>query len=83
MAQLDQLVKPLDEMSDEELTARLREIRQRREVTRPAARKREERVETKASRGKVSKVEKLLAGLSPEDIEKLRSQLEESGDQGS
>ncbi len=74
--QLDQLVKTLDEMSDEELREHLRNIRQRREVLRPAAQKRTERVEVKASRKKVSAAEKLLASLSPEDLAKLLEQTE-------
>lgn len=74
--QLKNLVKPLDQLTDEELHERLRQVRHNREVVRPAAAKRTERAETKKSRGKVSAIEKLLAGLSDEDRAKLLSQLE-------
>jgi len=76
--QLDQLVKPLDEMTDEELVAYLREVRHRREVTRPAARKIVERAESKTSRGKMSAAEKLLVSLPPEELAKPLEQHTES-----
>ena len=78
--QLKDLVKPLDQMSDEELLARLREVRHNREVVRAARVKHVERAETKVSRGKVSAVEKLLAGLSETEKASLLAQLEQ-GDQ--
>lgn len=74
--QLKDLVKPINEQTDDELMARLREIRHNREVIRPAARKRVERTEAKASRGKVSAIEKLLAGLSPQEQADLLAKLE-------
>jgi len=76
--QLKNLVKPLDQMSDDELIERLRTVRHNREVARPVARKRAERSEAKASRGKMSATEKLLAGLSPAEREQLLKQLGDS-----
>lgn len=76
--QLDQLVKPIDQMTDEELRTHLRQVRQRREVTRPAAKKLLERSEAKTSRTKMSAAEKLLATLSPEELTKLLEQQEPS-----
>ena len=75
---LTQLVKPIEEMSTDELMDRLRAVRARREVIRPAARKHEERAETKVSRNRVSKansqLEKLLANLSPDELKTLLEQ---------
>lgn len=72
---LDGLVKTVDEMSDEELLERLRTIRHSRDIVRPAQRQRAEKVEKKASRAKVSAVDKLLEKLSPGEREALIAQL--------
>lgn len=58
-------------MSSDELLLHVRQMRLRREVIRPAAAKRVERVEKKASRGRVSKVSTMLDNLSPDDQLKL------------
>lgn len=76
MAQLIDLVRPISKMTDEELMDRLREMRHKREVVRPASRKHVERAETKVVRKKVSGVEKLVAGLSPAEKAALLRQLE-------
>lgn len=73
---LPALVKTLDQMSDEELQERLRQIRHNRETVRPAAKKHVERSEAKTSRKRVSKVEDMLDALSPEDRAELIKQLE-------
>lgn len=74
--QLQNLIKGMEDMSDEELTERLHELRHRREVIRPAAanrvRKEEKKVEKKATSG----VEKLLAGLSPAELEALLASID-------
>jgi flagellar motility protein MotE (MotC chaperone) len=69
--QIKDLVKTIDEMTDEELMTRVREMRHRREVVRPAAKARVERVEKKASRAKVNKTADLLDNLSDEERLKL------------
>lgn len=76
---LKDLVKPLSEQTDEELQQRLREIRHRRETVRPAAQKIVARVEEKAERKKVSRVQDLLEGLTPEEKLKLIQQLMTEG----
>lgn len=58
------LVKPLDQMTDEELLIRVREIRHRRETLRPAAKARAARVEKKTTRKVVDKTAKLLDNLT-------------------
>lgn len=73
--QLKDLVTPIDQQTDDELLARLREIRHRREVIRPAARKHIERAETKAARKTVAETEKLLANLSEAEREELMKKL--------
>lgn len=73
---LADIVKPIDRMTDEELLERLREIRHRRSIERPAAKAIVDRAERKATRGKLSAIDKLLAGLSEEDRARLLEQLE-------
>ena len=77
--QLKDLVKPIDQLSDDELLDRLRTLRHKREVIRPAARKHVERAEVKVARKKVSELDKLVAGLSAADREALMKQLEDKG----
>lgn len=73
---LEDTVKTLDQMTDEELMDRLRAIRHNREVLRPAAAKRTQRAEAKDSRGRLAKIELLLSSLSEADRESLMRQLE-------
>jgi DNA-binding MarR family transcriptional regulator len=74
---LSNLVKTIDQMTDEELIERLRIIRHNREVAKPAVRQRVERSEKKSSRIRVSAAEKLLVGLSEEERRQLILQLGE------
>lgn len=75
--QLSDLVKPLDQMTDDELKESLKELRHRRSVERPAAAKHKAKAEKKESAPKVAKVKNILAGLSPADIAALLKQLGE------
>jgi hypothetical protein len=77
MSQLSDLIKPLDQMTEQELLERLRQVRHNREVLRPAARKRVEAVEKKASKVAVNKMDKLLGGLSASERDALIKQLQE------
>lgn len=77
--QLDQLVKPLEDMSDDELRERLKELRHRRTVVRPAAKKRVEREANKGTVGKINKIAGLFDGMS--DAEKA-ALIEALGGQG-
>lgn len=72
---LHDLVVPIDEMTDEQLLERLRQVRQRREIERPVAKRKAATVEKKTSRARVSKTEDLLDLLSPEERAALISQL--------
>lgn len=73
--QLDQLVKPMDDMTDEELLERLRQIRHNRTVIRPAALAHKKKAVTKGSQGRVSKLANLTAELTPEQKAALIAQL--------
>lgn len=73
--QLKDLVKPISEMTDEELLARVREIRHRREVERPVAKNKAAKAEKKESRSRVTKTETLLSNLSQEEIQALIAKL--------
>lgn len=69
--QLRDLIKPLEECSEDELIERLKVIRSNRNVVRPAAEKRAKRATKKAGTAKVNKLEALLSMLSPEEIAAL------------
>lgn len=69
--QLNDLVKPIEECSDEELLERLRAIRHNRTVVRPAAKSRAKREAKKGQQTRLNKVESLLAGLSEEQRKQL------------
>lgn len=75
--QLKDITKPIDQMTDDELMTRLRTVRHSRETIRPAARKHIERAETKATRVKMSAMDKVLEGMSDSDREELLKQLKE------
>lgn len=75
---MSDLIKPIDQQSDEELLARLQQVRHNREVVRPAAVNIVAKVEKKASAKRTGAVGKLLEGMSPEEREALIKQLEGS-----
>lgn len=62
--QLHDLVKPINDMSDEELGQRLRELRHKRDVVRPAAKKHVERAAKKGTQARVTKVADLFGNMS-------------------
>ena len=78
--QMKDLIKPIDQMTEDELMEHLRQVRHRRSVERPAQRAHIERAEKKESKGRMSALDKLLAGMSDEDKAKLLAQLENTGD---
>ncbi len=73
--QLSDLVKPIDQMTDEELRERLRDIRHNRTVIRPASKKIKVKAAKKKEKVVVSKaakkVDNILSGLTPEQIKQL------------
>lgn len=78
MAQLSDLIVPIESMTDEELLERLRQVRHNRTVVRPARAKIIEKAEKKTVRkvvGKV-KVEALSAEEKAKLIEQLKRELE-------
>lgn len=75
--QLTDLVKPIEHCTDEELLERLRTIRNNRNTIRPAARSHAKREAKKGQLGRMSAVEKLLAGMSPEERAIIMAELGE------
>ncbi len=75
--QLSDLVQPIDQMTDEELRARLRVIRHNRTVIRPAAQKHKDAPAKKAAKKQVSAVDKLLKGMDKDQLAKLLKDLGE------
>lgn len=73
--QLLDLVKPLENMTDEELAERLRDLRHRRSTVRPASKKRVERAAKKGNTTRINKLENLLLNLSDSDRQTLLDQL--------
>ena len=71
MGQLSDLITPLDQMTDKELEQRLFDIRHRREVSKPAAEKHKKKAITKVKKKEMTAAEKLLATLTPEQLEIL------------
>lgn len=69
--QLSDLVKPIDEMTDEELRDRLAEVRRRQSVERPSSNNRKKKAATKEVKKKLTPLEKMLDQLSPEELEQL------------
>ncbi len=65
--QIHDLVTPIDQLTEEQLHERLREIRHRREVIRPAAKARVDRAEKKTTQAKTTKVSNMVAKLSDAD----------------
>jgi hypothetical protein len=69
--QLKDLVKPISEMTDEELTDRLRLVRKSRTTIRPAAKAHAKRNAKKGATTRINKVEALLECLSRDELIKL------------
>lgn len=74
--QLQDLVKPIDEMSDEALRERIRLLRHTRTVSRPAAKHHAKKAEAKGRVTRVTKVANLFAGFTPEQLQALMDDLE-------
>ncbi len=73
--QLQDLVKPMEQMSDEELLAKIRKVRQNRITLKPAAKAHEKRESKKGATGRISAAEKILAGMTPAQREAMMAQL--------
>lgn len=69
--QTNQLIKSLDQLSDDELMERLRTVRHNREVSRPVARKKAEVLEKKTARKRTSAVDKLTDQMTDEEKQAL------------
>ena len=78
--QLLDLVKPIEQCTDEELLERLRTIRHNRKTVRPAAKAHAKRAAKKGAQTRMTAVEKLLASMSEEDRQALIAELGEGND---
>lgn len=72
---LENIVKPIEQMSDPELIEHLRTVRHNREVVRPARAKIVEKAVKKTTRAKINKMDTLLDKLTPAEREALVKQL--------
>jgi hypothetical protein len=77
--QLHDLVKPMEEMTDEELMERLRVVRNNRTTVRPAAQARAKKAAKVGGQARINKVESLLKGMSREELLKLLQEGESDG----
>lgn len=75
--QLQDLVKPLEQLTDDELRQKLQEIRHKRNHIKPAAKAHAKKAVKKGSQGRVSKVEDMFAGMSEADKQALLVQLQQ------
>lgn len=75
--QLKDLVKPISDMTNEELLEHLREVKQRRTVIRPAHQAHIDRAEKKTTRAKGKKMDTVLGKLTDEERLKLIAQLQQ------
>lgn len=73
--QLTDLVKPIEEMTDEELAERLRTISHNRNTVRPAAATRAKKAAKKGAQTRMNKVESLLGGMTDAEKAELLKQL--------
>ncbi len=75
--QLLNLIKPLEEMTNEELQEHLRGTRHNRNFNKPAAKAHVKRAGKKTSRAKVTKTENMVDGMSHADKLKLIALLQQ------
>lgn len=62
--QMQDLIKPIEQMTDDELMERLRTIRSRRTAERPAAKAHAKRAAKKGAVTRIKKVDNLVGGMS-------------------
>ena len=77
--QFSTLFTPISELSDEQLRAHIEEVRRKKYIERPAAKKRAEAKEKKEAAPKKAKVKNLIDALSAEERVALIASLS-SGD---
>ena len=73
--QIFDLIKPMGDMSDEELMERLRQVRHNRTTERPAAKSRAKKAAKKGATSRINKVDDLFSQLTPEQKAELIAQL--------
>ena len=73
--QMNDLVQPIDKMTDDELRERLRNLRHRRQVERPASKNIAKRAISKGKTTRINKLEALLSNMSETERQLLIAQL--------
>ena len=73
--QMNDLIKSLDSMTDDELREHLRNIRHNRTKAKPATVNREKRAAKKGGQGRMNGVEDLLGGMTDAEKQALIAQL--------
>lgn len=76
--QLDDITKSLKDIPTEELEKRLFELRHRREQSGASRKNKEKKQARKNTTKSVSSLEKLLEGLSPEELAALLAQVDKT-----
>ena len=74
--QMQDLVKPISQCTDEELLIRIRTIRANRTTIRPAAKTHAKKAAKKGQQGRMSVVEKMMASMSEADRQAFIAELE-------
>lgn len=73
--QLIDILKPMDQMTDEELKERLQKIRHNRDTVRPAAKSREKKEAKKGAVTRINKMDDLFDKMSPQQKAEFIKQL--------
>ena len=73
--QLNDLIKPIESMTDDELRDHLRTIRHNRTKAKPATVNREKRAAKKGGQGRMGKVDDMFGGLSEAEKAAIIAQL--------
>ena len=78
--QLDDIIKPLNKMSEEELMKHLREVRHRRDSVRTVAKAKVTKAKGKAASKKLTGLANIMASMTPEERQQLIEQLGETNE---
>lgn len=80
--QMKDLIKPIHDMTDEELQDHLRTIRHKRTSVKKATTNRVARAAKKGATGRINKIDSIVSGMSEADKQQLILQLQQEQDNG-
>lgn len=75
--QLLDLIKPLEQLTDDELREKLQQVRHNRNYVKPAAKAHAKKAVRKGTQARVNKVEDMFAGMTEADKRALLIQLQQ------